>query len=254
MASGVVAALLDLPDRRGLAVELGELCLTGDYSHEADADELTLVLDVRKDRPDWDRLRSALLLTLERLGPDGLPGLQRILKSQDAADHRGAAASLRTVGKPALDTLLKNLGDPDFEVKKSVIAALRAIGPETVGQLRAILADSHADMRAREAAVDVLSGFGLSATPAVKELSEVLTSTTGEKERSLRLAAIRALAKLGPAAKPAIDALRAALNDPDLKHAILCGGRPENDRSSRRCRAPLRVAREKPSSAKPSCE
>ena len=170
------------------------------------------MIDVPMSAEERDNARNALLLTLMRLGPDGLPGLERTLQSSDATLRRWTVNSLDFVGRPALDLLINHLGEPNVEVRIALMGVLlRTRG--ALDKLREMVADSTLEMQTRVSAAWVLEGFGRDAAPAVPELTATLVSNRGPEGLSLRGNVVRVLGRLGPDAVPAIDALGATLND-----------------------------------------
>lgn len=145
-----------------------------------------LVGNVGKDR-DLDR---AISESVERIlkavhTSEALAALKRLLKDPDAGERLRAAKKLATLGpdaRAAIPDLTAALMDSDRDVSRQALLALQAIRPGGTGSV----------------ALNVY----------IRDL--------GDEDEVIRLRAAKALAKLGPAAKPALPALQAAArNDPD---------------------------------------
>ncbi len=117
--------------------------------------------------------------------------------------------------------LVQACGDQDEEVRGWAVTALEELGPPPVADLAALaslLADQNADVGYW--AATLLGRLGEDAAPAVPALASALS---GSKHSSVRQRAAWALDKLGPPATGALDALRQAADDDDLRLARLAG-------------------------------
>ncbi len=146
-----------------------------------------LVRNVGKDR-DLDRAVQesvARILSAAHVSEE-VAVLARLLKSADPGERLRAAKQLFALGpdaRAALPELTAALLDPDRDVSRQVLLALQAIRP----------------------------GAGAS-----KQAIGVYARDLSDPDEAVRLRAAKALAKLGPAARPALPALQAAArNDPD---------------------------------------
>lgn len=77
---------------------------------------------------------------------------------------------------------------------------------------------THADVRVRRAASQVLWGFGAAAEPAAPSLAVAL----GDPDPEVRLSAAMGLHAIGPGARPAVPALILALGDSDGNVRLWC--------------------------------
>lgn len=146
-----------------------------------------MVRNVGKDR-DLDRAINesvGRILTAVHLAED-LAVLVRLLKSSDSGERLRAAKKIATFGpdgKSAIPDLTTALLDPDRDVSRQALLALAAIRPGLANSRQAVAV-------------------------YVRDLSD--------PDEAVRLRAAKSLAKLGPAARPALSALQAAArNDPD---------------------------------------
>lgn len=192
--------------------------------------------------PDWPQHEAVF---------DVLPKFIKSLKSRDKDTRIAAAEVIAAIGPPAesaVDRLAAGVEDPDGEVRAAMIQALKEMGPaagKAADPLVGHLTD--ADDETREAAAETLIFIGDPAIPAlVKTLTsdddalrgkavETLNAIDPEWTQSdsareavghfidtlrtgfggVRIAAIEALAGLGPSAREALPDLVAVLIDGD---------------------------------------
>ncbi|APR80978.1 TolA protein [Minicystis rosea] len=134
--------------------------------------------------------------------------IEQALGSEDAEERRQATAELGGMAvDAALPLLMRALGDDDWRVRKEATIAARAFGaaPALCTELVGALANGD-NVGLRNAAVDVLANAGPAATSALASAFERLDAD-GRK---------LVVEILGKGRDPsAIDALGAALDDPD---------------------------------------
>jgi HEAT repeat protein len=189
-------------------------------------------------------IRQEVITALVKVGPPAVPALASALRHEDRLVRAGAASALGWIGREAapavgalrdamrdddkgvriatIDALgrigqaaspaivaMVALGDDDPDVRSSMRDALRSIGgnPLYVSQLAAQLPNG--DEHVGEMAAYALGLVGPEAFPAVPALAAAI----GKANRMVRLAAIRALADIGPLARPAIIPLVKVVDD-----------------------------------------
>ncbi len=200
-----------------------------------------------KDKP---RLKLCAVETLERIkafDAETIAVLVRALVDEDFSASHKAQSVLGTVGRAAVPALIELLQGPDPEGRRKAIWVLRAIGPEAVEAVPALIAaleDSTPLYGASipRCAMSALAAIGPAAGVAVVPLTRFLDSSdprlrfdaaeallkiTGECRQCLpvliealsspnihlRRDAALALEQIGPPAKAAVPALIAALKD-----------------------------------------
>ncbi len=156
---------------------------------------------------------------LGRIGPAAAPAakaLASLLTADDVRCRRAAAVALGRIGPDAGDALfglLPSLSAADADERKAALAALEAALPgwrllpaaeQEVGRL--ITALGHGAH-----AADVIEALALIGPWAVPPLADALRGGG----RVARENAAHALGRIGPAARPALDALRAAASSDD---------------------------------------
>jgi HEAT repeat protein len=142
---------------------------------------------------------------------DELQRYLRQLESHDVTVRSDAAHALGKLGdEAAVAALARALQDPDEYVRKSAVMALRRIaGPAAAEALRAALAD-----RSEQVVLQATNGLrDMRDKGAVEALIRVL----GRRERSLQLAAIEALVRIGP---DAVGQLVLTFEDKNLRRKI----------------------------------
>jgi len=178
---------------------------------------LPLTAYLREMRQPVGAGRSEALRAIGAFGPDAAPALEEVVKGlgDPEPDVRIAAAwalsQMESAGARAVPDLGRALKDPDPRVRSLSAVALRSIGPKAVGavpELMQALNDPAAYVRAP--AADALGSIGPAAKAAVPALSERLL-TTPEQAYVWRSAAA-ALGNIGPDAASALPALQRALS------------------------------------------
>jgi HEAT repeat protein/outer membrane protein assembly factor BamB len=146
------------------------------------------------------------------------PELRRALRDEDSIVAGDAARALGALGKlasPSVDGLVNTLSHEDPYVRIYAAEALASIGPnaaKATNALAAALGDPFPGVR--WAACEGLAGIGPAAQSAVPQLIEALE----DEFLYVRIFAAGALGSIGPKAQSAQEALRAAANDPALRH------------------------------------
>lgn len=151
-------------------------------------------------------VRAVAADSLHKLNPDPKTALAPLIKALMDMDPRVRAASAATIGlmgadaRPASAELIKALNDDDEKVRTFVIASVHALAMQSkdmVGELAAALAEEGT----RDGASAVLVKLG---KPAVFPVVRLL----GQRKEAIRLAAVKVLAEMGPAAAEAVPALQ----------------------------------------------
>jgi HEAT repeat protein len=206
---GLVQLLTDrLPaSRQAAAVALSRV-------GRADPAAIPPLIQLLPDRAD--EVREAAVEALARIGPDAVPHLIELLQALDAKAMEEwlrvrvqaldwscrAAAQLEEGGAVAIGPR-SNFEEIRREPVKALRSATWCFGHAVADHLRL--------ESAREAAVRVLAHLGSDAAPAVGVLADALA----DKSRRIRLAAVRALGQVGPAARSAMPGLVRALAEVD---------------------------------------
>src|SRR5215204_6101379 len=146
------------------------------------------------------------------------PALRRALGDEDSMVAGDAARALGALGKrasPSADALINTLSHEDPYVRIYAAEALASIGPNAARATNA-LAQALGDPvpGVRWAACEALASIGPAAHSAVPQLIGALE----DEFLYVRIFAAGALGSIGPKAQPAQEALRAAANDPTLRH------------------------------------
>jgi HEAT repeat protein len=149
-------------------------------------------------------------------GRSALPVLVEVLRKDDRAEARWRAADLlgqigpeARESSPAMAALVAALRDRDPYVRTVAATALASIGPAGPDALPP-LRDMLNDGE-RVPALRALARYGAEAAPAIPRAIELLDDDDSE----VRWNAARTLGKIGPAAREAVPALVAALKDDD---------------------------------------
>jgi HEAT repeat protein len=170
--------------------------------------------------------RAAAIDTLRRIGGDAaeaVPALRRALedRSADLATRTGAALALGNVGKPGLDALpalLAVLGDAQTPagLTKAVADTLGRLGPDAAAaavRLGELLSAKSSAAEMRRASAEALDSFGADGRPALPALRKALQ----DDDRFVRSLALHAIGQqgsvLGPDARATIKAVIACLGD-----------------------------------------
>ena len=157
------------------------------------------------------------------LAPDTVgiqPALRRALRDKDsmvAADAARALGALHDKASPSVPALVNALSHEEPHVRIYAAEALASIGPNARAATKD-LANALQDPipGVRWAAGEALSSIGPDAQSAVPQLIEALK----DKFLYVRICAVGALGSIGPKAKTAREALKAAANDPVLRHEV----------------------------------
>ena len=148
------------------------------------------------------------------------PALRRALRDEDsmvAGDAARALGALRDSASPSVPALVKALSHDEPHVRIYAAEALASIGPKAVAatnDLAKALSDPIPGVR--WAAGEALSSIGPAAHSAVPQLIKALK----DQFLYVRICAAGALGSIGPQAHTAREALRAAENDPILRHEV----------------------------------
>ena len=148
------------------------------------------------------------------------PALRRALRDEDsmvAADAARALGALGNKASPSVRALVNALSHEEPHVRIYAAEALASIGPNASAatkDLASALRDPVPGVR--WAAGEALASIGPAAQSAVPQLIEALK----DQFLYVRICAAGALGSIGPKAETARDALRAAANDPVLRHEV----------------------------------
>jgi outer membrane protein assembly factor BamB len=148
------------------------------------------------------------------------PALRRALRDEDsmvAADAARALGALGPRASPSVPALVNALSHDEPHVRIYTAEALASIGPKAAAatkHLARALDDPIPGVR--WAAGEALSSIGPAAQSAVPQLIEALK----DEFLYVRICAAGALGSIGPKAQIAREALRAAANDPVLRHEV----------------------------------
>jgi len=181
------------------------------------------------------RLKASVKLTSYRpeqlVGPNGgteadVPGLLEALQRSERSRRVDAVEELSRIGPPAkaaVPELVKALQDPDADLRLASANALAAIDPKNPVILPALDAELKAGPDQRKAAAEILGDLGAVGVA-------VLTGALKDPDAGVRWAAADSLGRIGPAAKSAVPALAAALEDKEIRSIVadaLAGIGPE---------------------------
>jgi HEAT repeat protein len=203
--------------------------------------------------------RLAMMGQLPALGAKAKPALRALTEACNDSSveiRKWAVEAIRRIGPdaaPAVDTLIPLLHDEKFTVRLGTMWALQAIGPPARRAVPLLLEElKRNDSLTRQTAAQALAGIGPAARESLPVLMEMRTETDQETLRvaeaiwkvgqsaevpvsrlvgllqshnvSIGREAARLLGEIGPAAKPAVPALRAAANNsqlqPDAEEAL----------------------------------
>jgi HEAT repeat protein len=206
--------------RRFLSPEHEDLHLvTSEIIRRIGPPAIPLLVDLL--RHEGESIRRSAADALIDLAPhtEGVqPALRRALRDEDAIVAGDAARALGALGKrasPSVGALVKTLSHQDPYVRIYAAEALASIGP-TAARATQALAGALDDPvpGVRWAACEALASIGPAAQSAVPRLVEALE----DEFLYVRIFAAGALGSIGPKAPSVRDALRAAANDPALRH------------------------------------
>ncbi len=162
------------------------------------------------------RVCRAAIGAIGKFGAAGAQGIPRLLATLEHADKGLRVAAVEALGGigrqagvfPALFTALK---DPEVEVRATAASALKRLGKPDKADIEGIskfLTDPLPLLRSQ--AAETLGRLGADAKGSIK----ALTGMVGEdKSLRARLAAVGALAEIGPEAREASETLAKALGD-----------------------------------------
>jgi HEAT repeat protein len=173
------------------------------------ADAVPALLEVLEKRKA-DRATVYLPHTIGRVGDAALPHVVKAVRTR--SEGRWAQGqSLRYLGKPGRDALLKLLQDEDEELRRLGADHLRFTGPSP--EVAAALLDALNDLdgEVRENAAQGLHAAGAAPEAAVPALTKRLL----DPKPLARAVAALELRRYGAAARPAVPALLDALKDDD---------------------------------------
>lgn len=173
-------------------------------------------------------LRRAAAKALADLGPDAKPTTPHLIKAigdRDKFVRRFAAQALGSIDadpKIAVPALVKAMDDEDKEVVEAAVRSLAKMGPAAVPALTTGLKSTNHQVKLL--CVQGLGRIGAPAKSATSALTEVFNAppvrvrgvdrVAAENQRmALRKAAAEALGNIGPDAKDALPALKAALEE-----------------------------------------
>ena len=174
--------------------------------------------------------RQACLEALGRIGtahPEVVPALMATLRAADDGDaaavlREGAADAVALIGPaaaPVVPALIRAAGDAHEPVRRKVFIALGTMGGQTEIALPTMIEAMAFDESpaVRDAAEEALAKVGPAAIPA-------LVQVLRDDDVELRLRAARALRRMGGIARSAKNDLRTALHDADAGVRIEAAG------------------------------
>ena len=167
------------------------------------------------------KARRAAMDFLATLEADATPALDEIVRALNDADRfvRWSAVMVlenipvekRGAAVPGLTQLL---GDTDLNVRLEAIKALSALGPNaTSARIALVQAIDHGDVESRVQAMRAAETVGGAAE--TEPFIRALTSALSHNDARMRRSAAEILGRQGPAARPAVPALRRLLGDED---------------------------------------
>jgi HEAT repeat protein len=171
-------------------------------------EKLTALLD-----DDDEMVRAQALETLRAIGPaarKAVPALSKRLSDADAEVRAGAVRALRALGPqaaPAVPELRKALTSEDLSVREGSVEALQAIGPaakDAVPDLIKILSTKVVNQTHHLPALRALAAIG----PDAKSAAPALLRLLDDKDNELRLAVLDTLGSVGAATPEVIARLQ----------------------------------------------
>ena len=151
-------------------------------------------------------VRAAAAEAMAGVGAEALTPLTSALEDADPAVRGAAAVSLGSLGKPAIPALTQAVADQDENVRTIVIGSLGRVGPDAIDVLAEAMNDPNPMVAS--AAVTAMASSG----------SAAVVKLIGALERAeTREAAVVALGRIGPSAKPSLTSLAKTIRDPELK-------------------------------------
>ncbi|HZM88177.1 MAG TPA: PQQ-binding-like beta-propeller repeat protein [Blastocatellia bacterium] len=179
-----------------------------------------LVELIRHEEVSFRRFAADALIDLPPDTESIQPALRRSLRDEDsmvAADAARALGALGNRASPSVSALIKALSHEEPHVRIYAAEALASIGPKASAatkDLARALGDPVPGVR--WAAGEALGSIGPAAQSAVPQLIEALK----DEFLYVRICAAGALGSIGPKAQTAREALRAAANDPVVRHEV----------------------------------
>ena len=174
--------------------------------------------------PGYEDLHVVTLEIIRRIGPPAMPLLVDLLRHEWYAIRRNAADALIDLAphtESIQPALRRALGDEDSTVAGDAARALGALGKSASPSVGALVDTlSHQDPYVRIYAAEALASIGPNAASATSALAEAL----GDPVPGVRWAACEALASIGPAAQSAVPQLIEALEDEFLYVRIFAAG------------------------------
>jgi HEAT repeat protein len=209
-AADLVKALEDRDAlvRQNAARSLGQI--------DADRTTVPALAKALEDKEQGVRIAAAESLTTARtLAARDIAFLLKVLKHQDAQARALAARALGDLGsqaKEALDKLIDaSKASEEIQVRRAAIMALAKFGADAQKAIPELIGTMKKEADLREFAAQALARMGPAAKPAVLVLAEAL----GDENRNTRNYSLTALANLGKDAKQAVPALGKALEERD---------------------------------------
>jgi len=195
--------------RRFLSPALAAM-LFGGLALAADVPEL--VKQLKSPSAEERRTAAKELAEMKADAKSAVPALVGALADQDKFVRRFAAQALGEIGPDAragVKGLSGALAKPSEarEVQQAAAIALGRIGSDSLPALTGALKDKKLDGSVRSKAAEGIGLMGSAGGPAVGDLTKALG------DADVRMAAIGALAQMGPAAKESEKALRAMVED-----------------------------------------
>jgi HEAT repeat protein len=160
-----------------------------------------------------EMVRGQALETLRAIGPaarKAVPALAKRLSDMDAEVRAGAVRALRALGPqaaPAVPELIKALASDDLTVREGAVEALQAIGPaakDAVPELTKLLSAKVVNPAHHLPALRALAAIG----PDAKSAAPTLLQLLDDKDTELRLAVLDTVGSIGAATPEAIARLQ----------------------------------------------
>lgn len=177
----------------------------------------TLAELLQRDNVD---LRAEALAVLAELGPHAEPAaaqIGKLLDSPDRLERQRAAATLEKLGpaaRPAIPAIAQQLQRADLsdDDTAELLDIVKAVGPGAAQAAPGVIkALDHKNREVSKRAVLALGRLGPAAKGGLEQLAKMAKSATF---LDTQLAALQALAQLGPEAKSIAPALQAFANEP----------------------------------------
>jgi HEAT repeat protein len=149
---------------------------------------------------------------------DAIPELVALLGRQEADLRESAAGALGSIGPPAkaaVPALTRLLEDQDLRIRARAAVALWRITARSGPAVPVLAKVLNAPELRQVNGPQPLPAVPMEVAPGVPAIVERFTSTATMPEESLPALVAHALGEMGPAAKPAADALREVARDPD---------------------------------------